>query len=177
MGLYLIDRVVKNHGGFIEFEREKDRGSTFRLYIRDLSGLVSITKMERIAFEKDILINKSVLIVDDEPTIREFVRGVLTDTGAEIFEAPNGYEALKIFKRYRDTIDVVILDMIMPGLKGDKVLKELRAIRKDIKVIIASGFVSEEHRENLRELTVEAFLDKPFTDKDISRVLIEVLSK
>lgn len=177
MGLYLIDRFVKNHGGFIEFESKKDRGSTFRLYIRALSGLVSIIKMERIAFEKDILINKSILIVDDEPTIREFVREVLTDTGAEIFEAPNGDEALKIFKRYRDTIDLVILDMIMPGLKGDEVLKKLRTMRKDIKVIIASGFVSEERRENLRELTVEAFLDKPFTDKDISRVLTEVLSK
>ena len=74
-------------------------------------------------------------------------------------------------------MDVVILDMIMPGLKGDEVLKELRAMRKDIKVIIASGFMSEELRENLRKFTVDAFLDKPFTDEDISRTLIEVLSK
>ena len=109
--------------------------------------------------------------------IRELVRGVLADTGVKIFEAANGDEALKIFKRYGDKIDVVILDMIMPGIKGDEVLKELRAMRKDIKVIIASGFMSEEQREKLREYTVEAFLDKPFKDEDISRILIEVLSK
>jgi len=177
MGLYLIDRVIKDHGGFIEFESEKDEGTVFRIYIPVLSGVVSRINMEGIAFEGDILKNKSVLIVDDEPMIREFVRGVLVDKGAEIFETSNGDEALTIFKRYRDAIDAVILDMIMPGLKGDEVLKELRSMRKDIKVIIASGFMSEELRERLRELSVEGFLDKPFTDEDINKILIEVLSK
>lgn len=177
MGLYLVDRVIKDHGGFIEVESEKDRGTKFSLYIPILSGIVSKIKIEGIAFKKDILKNKSVLIVDDETMIRELVRGALADTGAKIFEAINGDEALKIFKKYRDKIDVVILDMIMPGIKGDEVLKELRAMRKDVKIIIASGFMSEEQREKLREHTIEVFLDKPFKDEDISRILVEVLSK
>ena len=109
--------------------------------------------------------------------IREFVIGALVDTGAKIFEAANGDEALEIFKKYGDKIDVVILDIIMPGMKGDEVLRELCVMRRDIKVIIASGFMSEEQRDKLREHTVEAFLDKPFKDEDIRRVLIEVLSK
>ena len=177
MGLYLIDRVIKDHGGFIECESEKDKGTIFRLYIPAPSGALSNIDIEEKTLKSDILKNKSVLIVDDEPMIREFVRGVLADTGVEIFEAADGNEALTIFKRDGDNIDVVILDMIMPGLKGDKVLKELRAMRKDIKVIIASGFMSEELRENMRKFTVEAFLDKPFTDETMSRTLIEVLSR
>ena len=177
IGLYLIDRVIKDHGGFIEFESEKDKGTVFRLYIPVLSGVISKTNMEEIALRKDVLKHKSVLIVDDEPMVREFVRGVLAETSAEIFEAADGNEALEIFRRYHGTIDVVILDMIMPGLKGDQVLKELRAVRKDIKVIIASGFMSEKLREKLREFAIDAFLDKPFTDEDISRTLIKVLSK
>jgi two-component system, cell cycle sensor histidine kinase and response regulator CckA len=177
IGLYLIDRVIKDHGGFIEFESEKDKGTVFRLYIPVLSGVISKTNMEEIALRKDVLKHKSVLIVDDEPMVREFVRGALAEASAEIFEAADGNEALEIFRRYHGTIDVVILDMIMPGLKGDQVLKELRAVRKDIKVIIASGFMSEKLREKLREFAIDAFLDKPFTDEDISRTLIKVLSK
>jgi CheY-like chemotaxis protein len=177
MGLYLVDRVIKDHGGFIEVESEKDRGTKFSLYIPVHSGVISTIKIEEGAFKKDILKNKLVLIVDDESMIREFVIGALADTGAKIFEAANGDEALEIFKKYGDKIDVVILDIIMPGMKGDEVLRELCVMRQDIKVIIASGFMSEEQRDKLREHTVEAFLDKPFKDEDIRRVLIEVLSK
>ncbi len=177
MGLYLVNRVIKEHGGFIEVESEKDKGTKFSLYIPLHSGVISKVKIEGIAFKKDILKNKSILVVDDEVMIRELVRGALADTGAKIFEAVNGDEALKIFKKAGDKIDVVILDMIMPGMKGDEVLRELRSMRKDIKVIIASGFMSEEQREKLREHTVDIFLDKPFKDEDISRILVEVLSK
>ncbi len=177
MGLYLVDRVIKDHGGFIEVESEKDRGTKFSLYIPVHSGVISTIKIEEVAFKKDILKNKSILIVDDESMIREFVIGALADTGAKIFEAANGAEALEIFKKYGDKIDVVILDIVMPGMKGDEVLRELCVMRRDIKVIIASGFMSEEQRDKLREHTVEAFLDKPFKDEDIKRVLIEVLSK
>ena len=67
-------------------------------------------------------------------------------------------EALKIFKKDGDKIDVVILDMIMPGMKGDEVLRELRSMRKDIKVIIASGFMSEEQRENCESIPLMLFL-------------------
>jgi two-component system cell cycle sensor histidine kinase/response regulator CckA len=177
MGLYLVDQVIKDHGGFVEVESEKDKGTKFSLYIPVHSGVISTIKIEEVAFKKDILKNKSVLIVDDESMIRELVIAALADTGAKIFEAANGEEALEMFKKYRDEIDVVILDIIMPGIKGDEVLRKLRTMRKDIKVIIASGFMSGEQMKKLREDTVEAFLDKPFKDEDIRKVLIEVLSK
>jgi CheY-like chemotaxis protein len=67
--------------------------------------------------------------------------------------------------------------MIMPGIKGDEVLKEIRSIRKDIRVIISSGFMSEEQRDRLKKYKVDAFLDKPFRDKDVIQTIIEVLSK
>lgn len=94
-----------------------------------------------------------------------------------MLEAVSGDQAIRIFKRHKDEIDVVFLDVIMPGLKGDEVLKRLREIREDIKVIISSGFMSEDQREKLKESTIEAFLDKPFKDEDIVAVLIEVPSK
>ena len=103
--------------------------------------------------------------------------GVLASTGIKIFEAVSGEEAIKIFKRHRDKIDVIFLDVIMPGIKGDVVLKKLREIKKNVKVIISSGFMSEDQRAKLKEYTIEAFLDKPFTDEDIIDAIIKVLSK
>jgi signal transduction histidine kinase len=177
MGLYLVDRVIKEHGGFIEIESEKEKGTKFSLYIPIPSAIIIKEEIKETTFNKDILKEKSILIVDDEDMIRELARGVLASTGINIFEAMSGEEAIKIFKRHRDKIDVIFLDVIMPGLKGDAVLKKLREIKNNVKVIISSGFMSEDQRTKLKEYTIEAFLDKPFSDEDILDVIIKVLSK
>ncbi len=113
------------------------------------------------------------MLVEDPP------QGVhrVPASGMRILEAVSGDQAIRVFERHKDEIDVVFPDVIMPGLKGDEVLKRLREIREDVKVIISSGFMSEDQREKLKESTVGAFLDKPIKDEDIIAVLIEVLSK
>lgn len=177
MGLYLVDRVIKDHGGFVEIETRKNNGTKFILYIPVPPTIFTKEPIKQAPFNKEILKGKSVLVVDDEDMVRELAKGVLADTGMRILEAASGDQAIRIFKRHKDEIDVVFLDVIMPGLKGDEVLKRLREIREDIKVIISSGFMSEDQREKLKESIIEAFLDKPFKDEDIVAVLIEVLSK
>jgi CheY-like chemotaxis protein/two-component sensor histidine kinase len=177
MGLYLVDRVVKEHGGFIEIESEKEKGTKFSLYIPIPSAIIVKEEIKETMFNMDILKDKSILIVDDEDMIRELARGVLASTGIKIYEAMSGEEAIKIFKHHHDKIDVIFLDVIMPGLKGDAVLKKLREIRNNVKVIISSGFMGEDQRTKLKEYTIEAFLDKPFRDEDILDVIIKVLSK
>ncbi len=75
------------------------------------------------------------------------------------------------------TIDLIILDVIMPGIKGDEVLRRIRKDRIEMKVIISSGFMSEQQREKLQELNVDGFLDKPFKDDNALSIIGEVLSK
>jgi nitrogen-specific signal transduction histidine kinase len=177
MGLYLVDKVIRAHGGFVELESEKDKGTRFSIY------LPLPTKIEEPETAKEELTNggltkkQKILVVDDEDVVRELIKGVLADEPTEILEAPDGTKALEIFKEQHGSIDLVILDMIMPGIKGDEVLREMRLIRKDIKVIISSGFMSEEQRDSLKKYKVDAFLDKPFRDKDVIHTIIEVLSK
>lgn len=177
MGLYLVDRVIKGHGGFIEIESEKEKGTKFSLYLPTPSSIVQNKEAGEKVFDKDILKEKSILIVDDEDMVRELAKGVLASTGITIYEAMSGEEAIRIFKKHRNRIDVVFLDVIMPGLKGDVVLQRLREIKKDVKVIISSGFMNEDQRNKLKEYTIEAFLDKPFTDEDIVSNIIKVLSR
>jgi nitrogen-specific signal transduction histidine kinase/ActR/RegA family two-component response regulator len=178
MGLYLVDKIIREHGGFIEFESEKGKGTKFSLYLPlpTKAPAEQVTVPEKEDSSAAAIQKQKILVVDDEDVVREFIKGVLAEESVEIIEAPDGSKALQIFEASHDTIDLVILDMIMPGLKGDEVLKEMRNIKKDIRVIISSGYMSEEQRERLKKYNVDAFLDKPFRDKDVIQTIIKVLS-
>ena len=177
MGLYLVDKVIKEHGGFIEIKSETEKGTCFELYLPVPAGQpVEIVRQPLMAVENAIK-NKKILIVDDEPLIRELLKNYLLAKGAVLLEAKNGEDALRIYRDNRDTIDLIVLDVIMPGIKGDEVLRRIRKDRIEMKVIIASGFMSEQQREKLQKLKVDGFLDKPFKDDNALSIIGEVLSR
>lgn len=177
MGLYLVDKVIKEHGGFIECESEPGKGTRFTLHIPLPLEIIGKQAEPREVSKRSNLKKRRVLIVDDENIVRELIKGVLSEEGIEVLKAVDGYEAIEVFKEHHNHIDLVILDMIMPGIKGDEVLKTLREIRGDIKIIISSGFMSEDQRERLREYRVDGFLDKPYKDKDVVRAITKILAK
>ncbi len=111
------------------------------------------------------------MIVNDEDVIRDYLKGVLKSAGIHVLEAKDGYEAVKLFEEQKDTIDMVILDMIMPGKKGDEVLRDLRNIKRDVKIIISSGFMTDRQKESLKSYHIDGFLDKPYT----ARVLLKTI--
>jgi len=177
MGLYLVYKIIREHGGFVELESEKGKGTKFSIYL-PLPTRVIAQEPTREEKNHDALTRRQkILLVDDEDVVRNLIKGVLTDEPADILEAADGTEALNIFREQHAAIDLVILDMIMPGIKGDEVLREMRNIRKDVKIIISSGYMSEDQRESLKKHKVDGFLDKPFRDKDVIHKIIEVLSK
>ncbi|OPY72623.1 MAG: Blue-light-activated protein [Syntrophorhabdus sp. PtaU1.Bin058] len=176
MGLYLVDKVIKGHGGFIEVESSEGRGTKFSLYLPLPADRMQKKAAQEKAQNSEILKGKTVLVVDDEDIIRELLKRTLTETGARVLEAGNGSDCLKTFQDHVDEIRVIILDMIMPGLKGDDVLKKIREIRQDVIVIIASGFMGDEQRIKIKEYRPDGFLDKPFTDRDIIKSIVATLS-
>jgi len=177
MGLYLVDKVVKEHGGFIEIVSETEKGTIFYLYLPAPSLRVAEAKPREAPRKDQGLSARTILIVDDEYLVRELLKGILSETGVRLLEAENGEDALEIFARHQHEIDLVVLDVIMPGMKGDEVLRRIRKTREGMKVIISSGFMSEQQRAKLKELKVDGFLDKPFKDDDALSLIGEVLSE
>lgn len=116
-----------------------------------------------------------ILVVDDEDMIRDVSTAMLEELGFETAAASSGEEALKLFTLDGDGIDIVLLDQVMPGMDGVAVFKELRRIRPDIKVLLASGFSQQEVSERFRGLGLNGFLPKPYSIKNLTEELSQVL--
>jgi CheY-like chemotaxis protein len=175
MGLYLVQKAVKRHGGFIELESAPGVGTTFTLYFPFSEGAAEPAKETALPFPDAG--KGTILVVDDEEVVRELLAGFLTQAGYEVFQVEDGKAALAFFEGGTKSVDLVILDMIMPGMKGEEVLASLRDLRLTAGVIISSGFMTEEQRDKLKEYGIDGFLDKPYSDQDAINEVKSVLAK
>ncbi|HOT42772.1 MAG TPA: response regulator [Syntrophorhabdaceae bacterium] len=175
IGLYRVHKTIKKYGGFIEVESEKDKGTRFFLYIpcndnfKNQTVVIENTKEgNRESFNR-----KKVLVVDDEEFIGEMFALISERIGADVVYCNNGHDALNHIRDNK--FDCVVLDIIMPGMKGDEVLARIRQMGIDVDVIVSSGYMSEDQRDRVKQFGVKYFLDKPFTDQKILDSLEAVL--
>lgn len=176
MGLYLVQKTVKRHGGFIELESGPETGTTFTLYF-PFTESASEPLMKELAQPAPDLRKRTILVVDDEEVVRDLLAGLLSQEGYEVLRAEDGRTAVALLESRAASIDLVILDMIMPRMKGEKVLARLRGIPASPKVVISSGFMTEEQRDKLKEYGVDGFLDKPYGEEDALKIVRSVLAK
>lgn len=175
LGLYRVEKTVKKYGGFIEVESQKGKGTKFYVYIPLVYGRYGTKTNELKASQKEIVEpeKRSILVVDDEDFICDMFRHVLSDK-FDVTCCLNGEDALREIEK-RD-FDVIVLDIIMPGIKGDEVLRRIRESGKETKVIISSGYMREDQRERIKKMKVDAFLDKPFREEDILKIMEKILT-
>ena len=116
-----------------------------------------------------------ILVVDDEDMIRDVTTAMLEELGYQFLSVASGEEALEVFRRESDHIGVVLLDQVMPGMDGASVFKELRNLRPDVKVLLASGFSQQEVSDRFSGLGLNGFIPKPYTLKNLESELSRVL--
>ena len=178
LGLNMVYRVVKEHNGFIDFETKVGEGTEFSIYIptvTDSSQLEPNTNREIHNSKKNIDSDITILIVDDEPLIRKIAERIITSMGYNTIVAEDGGEAIDIFeKRYKE-IDCILLDLVMPILSGKETYIKLKEISQDIKVIISSGFRKDERVDEMVELGISGFLQKPYTVNQMKDEISKIL--
>ncbi|MGD8386195.1 MAG: PAS domain S-box protein, partial [Desulfobacteraceae bacterium] len=172
LGLASVYGIVKNHGGFISVESEKGEGATFHLYFPATEGTV---QEERAPRKELALGSGTVLIVDDEQLILSLGKEMLKRLGYEVITASSGEEALRVVSEQGSAIDVVILDMIMPGTGGGEVFDRLREIDPHIRVLLSSGYSVDGNAQAILDRGCNGFLQKPFDLQELSEKLKEVL--
>ncbi|MBP1627625.1 MAG: multi-sensor hybrid histidine kinase [Holophagaceae bacterium] len=173
LGLASVYGILKNHGGLIRVESQPGMGSTFTFALPQSSATLVLREQHR---QKDIRPGEGiVLLVDDQEIIRNVGQSMLEMIGYQVLTAPGGAEGVALFEENKGRIDLVILDMIMPGMSGGQTFQRLRAIDPEIPVILASGYSLDGEVESLLACGCNGFLQKPFNAVQLAEKIGEVL--
>jgi CheY-like chemotaxis protein len=174
LGLSMVYGIVKNHKGYITCDSEPGQGTEFRLYFPVIDQEIQ----EQDSSEENIPIqqgNETILLVDDEQTHRELGKEVLSGFGYTVVTVPDGEGALDFFRKDKKWADLVILDLIMPGMGGMRCLRELLKENPLTKVLVASGYSIKGSAVDVIEAGAKAYISKPYDIKQIFKVVREVL--
>jgi PAS domain S-box-containing protein len=174
LGLASVYGIIKNHGGFINVYSEKGAGSTFNIYLpaseREAVEEVPGPKGHDIKYGQG-----TVLFVDDEYMIVEVGQTMLEKLGYRVLTTGSGKEALDLYEKQKGEIDLVILDMIMPGIGGGETFDRLKVINGNVKVLLSSGYSIDGQAKEILDRGCSGFIQKPFSIEELSRKVREVL--
>ncbi len=180
LGLSTVYGIVKQTGGFIFPFSQMGKGTTFKIYLpryKPASGEepVSAEAMER-KDARDLTGKGTILLVEDEDAVRVFAARALRNKGYTVVEANSGESALTEIDRLDGRIDVLVTDVVMPGVDGPTLARRVRETRPDMKIIFISGYAEDAFRRNLDRSTEIHFLPKPFSLKQLAGKVKEVLT-
>jgi two-component system, cell cycle sensor histidine kinase and response regulator CckA len=174
LGLSTVVGIVEGHGGFITVDSQPDKGTTFQIALpAKLEATRESAKKEANPIPRGN--GELILVVDDEPSIREAASSTLTNAGYRVFTAEDGSDALALYSQRRDEIALVLTDLVMELMDGISLVRSMRRIDASVNVIVSSGQNGPEKREILKGLGVSSFLDKPFTAERMLRIVHSTL--
>jgi len=175
IGLSVVYGVIKNHNGYIFCASEPGKGTTFELYLPALD-IMRIEKRMEMGKKPDLSKgHETILLVDDEPSLLETGQELLSYLGYNVLTASSGENALVTIKREGGRIGIVIMDLMMPGMGGEKCLVEIRKIFPAMKVMIASGNTTYVKTKDIINAGARAFIQKPYYIEDMSNKIREIL--
>jgi len=181
MGLASVYGIVKNHGGFINVYSEPGKGTSFHVYFPASEAVVAEEKTGSAAKDSLIYGEGTILLVDDEAMIADVGKDMLEMMGYRVITASGGKEAIEKFAAVKnktgevDRIDLVIQDMIMPGIGGGELFDRFRELDPDVKVILSSGYSLNDQIRDILARGCRGFIQKPFSMEALSRKVHEIL--
>jgi CheY-like chemotaxis protein len=166
LGLSTVYGVVKQSGGHIWVYSEVGQGTTFKIYLPRVDEAPRAEK-PKLDATKTFHGAETILVVDDEEALRELTCSLLSDSGYAVLEAKSPDHALQIAREHRETIDLLLTDVVMPGMNGQVLAQKLAVMRPDIKVVYMSGYTGFTHLGLLDSEAV--FVPKPITRETLLR--------
>jgi PAS domain S-box-containing protein len=166
--------IIKNHSGMIHVYSKKDEGTTFSIYLPASEKEI----IEQKALPEEIFRGtETVLLVDDEDMIIDIGEKILKTMGYEVITARSGREALRLYKENQVKINLVVLDMIMPGMSGGETYDRLKGINPNVKVLLSSGYSMDGQASEILKRGCSGFIQKPFRMSHLSQIIREILDK
>lgn len=174
LGLASAYGIIKSHDGFIDVYSRKGEGTTFKIYLPASEKDVVKEKESTEEVKKG---TETILLADDEDLIIDVGEQILSALGYRVLLARSGQETIEVFKDNKSVIDMVILDMVMPGMSGGDTYNQLKKIAPDIKVLLSSGYSIDGQATEILEQGCNGFIQKPFKVKHLSIKMREILDE
>lgn len=175
LGLSIVYGIVKQHNGYIECESEEGKGTTFKIYLPAVKGDPAHREREDAVHRPAAGGTETVLLAEDDAQVRTIMREVLTQHGYKVIEAADGEEAITRFKENHGAIQLLLLDVLMPGKSGKAVYDEIRKAGYAVKTIFTSGYNADIiHKKGVLDEGLN-FISKPVSPADLLKKMREVL--
>jgi len=176
LGLASVYGIIQNHGGFLHVSSEKGKGTTFDVYLP--ASEKSVQEHASDIHEQSVEYGRgTVLLVDDEAMILEVGQMMLENLGYHVLIARSGEEAIDLYSKEREEIELVILDMIMPGMGGGETFDRIKGIDPDVTVLLSSGYSIDGQATEIIDRGCSGFIQKPFTMEDLSQKMKKILDR
>jgi CheY-like chemotaxis protein len=176
LGMSAVVGIINSHRGALKVYSEINRGTTFKILL-PASGREAFLTPEKLNITDNWQGHGAVLIVDDEDTIREVAAIMLEDMGFETLSAPDGQEAVAIYRQHQSEISCVLLDMTMPKMDGAKCFSQLRKINPGVQVILSSGYTELDATPDFIGKGLAGFIQKPYTPEALQEKMQEVFKE
>ncbi len=179
LGMAAALGVVRGHGGAIHISSQPDRGSVVRILLPILQQDTQEMNAPQQASRSGTVVEQSpltVLVVDDEPSLCNVLRRVFGRHGFKVYVAKSGREGIELLDRHASDIDVVLLDVTMPGMKGTEVLGLMRQVSPTIPIVLSSGYREEDALSSINGQLPERFIQKPYPPEKLIELLYQIVS-
>jgi len=175
LGMSAVLGIVHGHHGALLLHSKPDKGTTFKLLL-PVSDQPVETGNPVAASKETAQASGTILVVDDEESIRETAAMMLEEVGFDTLTATDGMDGIAVYRQNQDDIAAVLMDMSMPRMDGQSCFTELKQINKDVEVVLSSGYSEQEATSRFAGQGLAGFLQKPYRPEELQDKIREVIS-